>query len=99
MVSLILAIKYSEDNYYTNKIYAAIGGVSLDELNYLEGEMLKLLRYGLYVSPQLYHGYLEQLKKTLEEFSPVSETEGKTEHTYEDVGSSMTTMDLSVNNS
>ena len=93
LISLVLAIKYSEDNYYINKVYATIGGVSVEELNYLESEMLKLLRYRLYVSPQLYYGYLEQLKEVMVE--PMTEVQPA----YGDGGTSMTTIDSSVNNS
>ena len=33
---MLLAIKYNEDDYYSNKYYARVGGISLCELNELE---------------------------------------------------------------
>lgn len=59
--TLILAIKYTEDRYYDNEVYAKIGGVSLKELNNLEVRMLFLLDYGLYVSNELFMEYVQAL--------------------------------------
>ena len=36
LASLILAIKYNEDDYYSNEYYAKVGGIALKELNRLE---------------------------------------------------------------
>ena len=58
----MLAIKYNEDHYYDNSFYARVGGVSLEELNFLEREMLLLLRYELYVQPQLFQKYLAEIR-------------------------------------
>ena len=36
LASLMLAIKYNEDDYYSNEYYAKVGGIALKELNRLE---------------------------------------------------------------
>lgn len=61
ITAILLAIKYSDDTYADNLVYAKIGGVSLGELNSLEVEMLSLLQFGLYVHPQLYLQYTKEL--------------------------------------
>ena len=40
---MILALKYNEDDYYSNKYYAKVGGISLKELNELEYNIMVLL--------------------------------------------------------
>eukprot|EP00826_Nyctotherus_ovalis_P062293 TRINITY_DN8988_c0_g1_i2.p1 TRINITY_DN8988_c0_g1~~TRINITY_DN8988_c0_g1_i2.p1 ORF type:complete len:214 (-),score=26.57 TRINITY_DN8988_c0_g1_i2:265-906(-) len=61
LISIVLAIKYLDDIYADNFVYAKIGGIPLDEFNYLEKELLALLNFDLYVSPQLYFCYLREL--------------------------------------
>eukprot|EP01022_Parablepharisma_sp_SALTPOND_P001187 TRINITY_DN105776_c0_g1_i1.p3 TRINITY_DN105776_c0_g1~~TRINITY_DN105776_c0_g1_i1.p3 ORF type:complete len:108 (-),score=17.03 TRINITY_DN105776_c0_g1_i1:101-424(-) len=58
---MLLAIKYNEDQYFDNKYYARVGGVSLEELNFLEREILSLLDYELYVDPNIYKKYLNEI--------------------------------------
>ena len=43
--SMVVAIKYNEDNFYSSEIYAKIGGLSLKELNYLEFHFLVLIKF------------------------------------------------------
>lgn len=61
LISIVLAIKYSDDIYADNFVYAKIGGISLSELNLLEEELLMLLEFDLYVDPQLYFDYNKEL--------------------------------------
>ena len=44
---MVLAIKYNEDDYYSNKYYAKVGGIALNELNELEYNLLILLEFNL----------------------------------------------------
>ena len=60
---VVLAIKYCDDIYAKNVIYSKIGGLPLQELNYLEDEMLNLLRYNLYVDPLQYLQYTNELER------------------------------------
>ena len=43
--SMIVAIKYNEDNFYSSEIYAKLGGLSVHELNYLEFQFLILIKF------------------------------------------------------
>jgi Fe-S cluster assembly ATPase SufC len=57
IASLIVSIKYNEDYYYSNKIYAKICGISREEINKLEIEFLKLLEFNLFVDDEIYFQY------------------------------------------
>lgn len=61
LAALLLAIKFHDDDYYTNLYYSQVGGIGLQELNGLETEMLGLLRFDLHVTPQIYFTYLNQI--------------------------------------
>ena len=58
---LLLAIKYNEDVYFTNEHYAKVGGISLEELNYLEYFSFQLLDFNLYISEDIYQKYLKYI--------------------------------------
>lgn len=62
LTALVLAIKYNDDVYYDNAVYARIGGVPLAEINFLETSLLSLLKFNLYVSPQLFFEYARELE-------------------------------------
>jgi hypothetical protein len=57
----LLAIKYNEDDYYSNKYYAKVGGINLDELNSLEYNFLILLDFDVFIDEETYEKYKEQL--------------------------------------
>ncbi|MDF1646521.1 MAG: hypothetical protein P1U61_06045 [Legionellaceae bacterium] len=61
LVSLLLAHKYLEDDFFFNDVFARVGGVTLKELNDLELSLLMHLRFGLYVSPEKYADYRRAL--------------------------------------
>jgi len=50
LTATVLAAKFVDDRYFTNKHYAKVGGIPLRDLNALELSMLALLRYRLHVS-------------------------------------------------
>jgi hypothetical protein len=52
-----MAIKYNEDDYYSNTFYAKVGGVTMQELNSLEVEFTKLIKYNLFVDIEVYNKY------------------------------------------
>lgn len=62
LVSIVIAIKYNDDAYFDNLYYSKIGGLPLDEFNRLETEFLHLIRFGLYVSTELFERYVSDLK-------------------------------------
>jgi hypothetical protein len=57
-----LAIKFNEDDYYSNEYYAKVGGISLQELNNLEYECIKMLNHKLFVDENIYEKYEVYLK-------------------------------------
>jgi hypothetical protein len=63
LTSLMLAVKFFDDVWYSNAYYAKVGGVSLRELNQLEAEMVRLLQWSLYVAPEEYEEYMDSVLK------------------------------------
>jgi Cyclin len=61
-----LAIKYNEDDYFSNEFYSKVGGISLQEINALEYESLILIKHTLFVEQEFflkYKLYLDQYLK------------------------------------
>lgn len=50
-------MKYNMDDYYDNKYYAKIGGLTLYELNDLERDFLIRIGYRLFISEAEYTRY------------------------------------------
>jgi len=63
ITSVMLAMKFFEDSYYTNAYYAKVGGVSCSEMNLLELDFLFLIDFSLNVSPELFNRYRAELVK------------------------------------
>jgi hypothetical protein len=63
ITSVMLAMKFFEDSYYTNAYYAKVGGVSCSEMNALELDFLFLIDFSLNVSPDLFNRYRTELIK------------------------------------
>jgi len=63
---LILAIKFNEDDYYSNEFYSKVGGVTNSEFNKLESESYSLLNHSLWIDDDLYDKY----KVYLEQYKP-----------------------------
>ena len=59
---LIVAIKYNEDDYYSNEYYAKVGGITLKELNILEYNILILLNFDVFIDEGIYESYENQIK-------------------------------------
>ena len=57
VTSMLVSIKYNEDDFFSNSFYAKVGGVSIRELNNLEYEFLSLIDFDLYVDDDLYSKY------------------------------------------
>jgi hypothetical protein len=62
--SMIIAIKYNEDEYYSQKFYAKIGGVTLAEICNLEYNFLSLINYNLFVNDNLFGKYNDFILST-----------------------------------
>lgn len=61
LICLISSIKYNEDECYLNSYYGKIGGLSLNEFNTLEYELLKLIDFDLHVDITVYEQYRRYL--------------------------------------
>lgn len=61
LASFIISNKFLEDSVYSMQIYAKIGGVSVKEINHLEYEFLKLIKFNLFVDENLFQLYRENL--------------------------------------
>jgi hypothetical protein len=61
--SIIIAIKYNEDLYYYNKYYAKIAGVTPKELQKMEGEFLRLIKFELYINKKIFDKYRNYINK------------------------------------
>lgn len=55
--AIVLAIKYNEDDYYSNNYYSKVGGVSVSELNTFEIEFVKLIKYNCFVKSDVFDKY------------------------------------------
>lgn len=62
LVSVVMAIKYNEDDLYTDKYYAKVGGITMDELTFLELEYVKLMNYAFFVTDDTFDIYFDYLK-------------------------------------
>jgi len=63
LVAMLIAVKFNEDVFYTNKHYAQVGGVTTRELNLLEREFLQMLDWKVTIDKEeydLYHGMVRQ---------------------------------------
>lgn len=57
LCSLVLAAKFQDDKFYSNGFYARVGGLTLQELNALEFEFMKLLDWQVHTMPDEYAFY------------------------------------------
>lgn len=73
ITSVVVAVKFCDDQYYSNKHYARIGGIKCGELNEMENELLDLLLYDLHVFPETFEEYLAKLSTQESEGMEVGE--------------------------
>jgi hypothetical protein len=62
LATVVLAIKYNEDDYYANDYYAKVGGITLQEMNGLEYESVKMMEHRLFIDEEFYKKYEVYLK-------------------------------------
>ena len=60
--SILISIKYNEDNYYDNKFYSEIAGVKLKELKLIEYAFLELNNFNVFVDTKEYEQYSKYLE-------------------------------------
>ena len=57
LASMLIAIKYNEDEYYSLNFYAKMGGVSINEMSNLEYQFLVLIHFEVFVNETLFNRY------------------------------------------
>ena len=67
LASMIIAVKYNEDDRYSIKFYAKLGGITKTELCSLEYNFISLLNFNLFVSEELYKKYNDYISSADEE--------------------------------
>ena len=76
LASFIVTVKFHEDEHYSLKYYAKLGGISLKEIINLEYVFLTLLDFRLYISEELfqkYNNYLLNLENSDDDDSDFSD--------------------------
>jgi hypothetical protein len=62
LVSIMVAAKFFEDEYYSNRHWAEIGGLTVQELNSLELEFLFRMTFNLNVKRDQYEAFVNQIR-------------------------------------
>lgn len=76
--SMVVAVKFNEDEYFPMKFYAKLGGISLIELNFLEFYFISLINFNLFIKKELYDKYNDYISSADNE-----ESESEDENYYE----------------
>mmetsp|Transcript_24932 Transcript_24932/g.49876 ORF Transcript_24932/g.49876 Transcript_24932/m.49876 type:complete len:205 (+) Transcript_24932:39-653(+) len=63
LAAVLVASKFVDDKFSTNKYWAKVGGVSLAELNRLELEFLLLVKFNLHTKREDYDHFVEELRE------------------------------------
>ena len=61
LASLVMAIKYNEDQYYSMEFYSKLGGVTVEKLKIMESTFLLLIQYNLFIKDIVYEQYYNNL--------------------------------------
>jgi hypothetical protein len=62
LVAVLITHKYYTDPFYLNSYLSSIGGVQLQEINFLEEEFLDIIDFNLTVERTEYDSYCQGLK-------------------------------------
>ena len=89
LAACLLSVKFNEDISFNNRIFAKIGGVSVEVLNILEFEFYVLLNFSLFVDDLYYQEYYMYFTKCLKH--------RKKEYTSNKVNSGYSQDDFHVN--
>lgn len=52
LTGMVVAAKFHDDAFFTNRFYANIGGVDLQDMNRMEASFLELIDFSLHVQPE-----------------------------------------------
>ena len=73
-VALMLGNKYLDDNTYTNKTWAEVSGIAVNEIQLMEVEFLSNMRYNLYVRDADWQSWHKKLSWFYDYFERASQT-------------------------
>jgi len=59
--SVLVSVKFNDDFFYPNSYFAKVGGVSTAEINMLEIEFLRLIRFEVYTTDLQFQSYKDEL--------------------------------------
>jgi len=65
LTSIVIAVKYYDDQFYKNSFYAEVGGVSCRTLMRLEMLFINEMEFELFVEKSLYSKYRKSLKRAV----------------------------------
>lgn len=71
-IALMMGNKYLDDNTYTNKTWAEVSGISVQEIHLMEVEFLSNVRYNLFVSASQWEHWHSQLRSFAEYYERAS---------------------------
>lgn len=80
LASLVSAIKFNEDEYYSMDYYSKSGGVSKKEIIYLEYKFMTLIDFKFFVHNDLFEKYKKYLTKCEEDEDSENELEEENEN-------------------
>jgi len=63
IIAIQMAIKINEDDIYANSFYAKVGGITVEEFNFLELGFTKGIEYNFFVKEDIYEKYQAYLDK------------------------------------
>ena len=75
--SMVVAIKYNEDECYPMKIYAKLGGISKAEMCFLEYYFVTLIQFNLFITKELFDKYNDYISSADEEEENEDEMSGE----------------------
>ena len=78
--SMVVAIKYNEDDYFSIKYYAKLGGISNAEMINLEFYFVTLLNFNLFVKVELFNKYNDNISSADSEDEEYEELEDSSEN-------------------
>ena len=78
--SMVVAIKYNEDEFYSMIFYAKLGGVTKAEMIFLEYYFVTLINFNLFISDELFNKYKDYITSTDSEEEENEEEEDSSEN-------------------
>jgi hypothetical protein len=84
LASMIIAIKFNEDEQYTTKFYSKLGGVPVAEIVFLENYFFFLLNFNLFVKNELYKKYSDYISSANSEEDEYENSNSNNDNEYEE---------------